>query len=295
MSNFRMTMSVFCVAIAILVVTGIMVKISLIIAYDSRLLDDVNNYYYRRDGPDMGRSARSYAVWKSLHSRETVEQILGFRNTEKRVMSEGKKNRNNDVATNNTKEDTMVFGDIHLSSDDVSFFGLSQDIMMRLHTQAEKIADPDAQALALASIIDRAEKIRDDDDEIQTHDHSTITTSPRNAFGCSTECRCTRAGLTGYARWCGWRYTGCEGLEPCDALDSCCKTHDECVGGNSLTSCMCHAALVKCAACVYDSTNSTTGFGECHKTKETAIKIMANVMYIMPGCFSEAERQVFFH
>lgn len=32
-----------------------------------------------------------------------------------------------------------------------------------------------------------------------------------------------------YGKYCGIGYTGCRGEPPCDSLDACCLTHDNCV------------------------------------------------------------------
>jgi hypothetical protein len=32
-----------------------------------------------------------------------------------------------------------------------------------------------------------------------------------------------------YGKFCGVGWSGCEGEEPCDDLDACCRDHDYCV------------------------------------------------------------------
>lgn len=39
---------------------------------------------------------------------------------------------------------------------------------------------------------------------------------------------CLAIGIK-YGKYCGVGWTGCPGEKPCDDLDACCKTHDECV------------------------------------------------------------------
>ncbi|XP_010267030.1 PREDICTED: phospholipase A2-gamma-like isoform X2 [Nelumbo nucifera] len=48
---------------------------------------------------------------------------------------------------------------------------------------------------------------------------------------CSKTCvadNCNSVGIR-YGKFCGVGWTGCPGEKPCDDLDACCKTHDECV------------------------------------------------------------------
>jgi hypothetical protein len=47
-----------------------------------------------------------------------------------------------------------------------------------------------------------------------------------------------------YGNWCG---PGCGGGTPKDALDRCCKRHDECYGSRVLGSCSCDLELIACA------------------------------------------------
>jgi hypothetical protein len=36
-----------------------------------------------------------------------------------------------------------------------------------------------------------------------------------------------------YGKYCGILYSGCPGEKPCDALDSCCMIHDNCVADHN--------------------------------------------------------------
>jgi hypothetical protein len=39
-----------------------------------------------------------------------------------------------------------------------------------------------------------------------------------------------------YGKFCGVRWSGCEGEEPCDDLDACCRDHDNCVEKKGTTT-----------------------------------------------------------
>lgn len=99
---------------------------------------------------------------------------------------------------------------------------------------------------------------------------------------CSKTCKCSRSGLTQYGRFCGYGYTGCENVDPCDPLDLCCMIHDICVGNNGIKNCDCHRNLSMCAACAYASDPLLTS---CPKMKTAAANIIADLEYILPHCF----------
>uniref|UniRef100_A0A0A9DVB1 PLA21 n=1 Tax=Arundo donax TaxID=35708 RepID=A0A0A9DVB1_ARUDO len=48
---------------------------------------------------------------------------------------------------------------------------------------------------------------------------------------CSRSCaalNCDSVGIR-YGKYCGVGWSGCDGEEPCDDLDACCRDHDHCV------------------------------------------------------------------
>jgi len=49
-----------------------------------------------------------------------------------------------------------------------------------------------------------------------------------------------------YGKYCGVEHTGCDGEEPCDAADACCREHDSCVGRHSVLANTCHQQFIDC-------------------------------------------------
>lgn len=49
-----------------------------------------------------------------------------------------------------------------------------------------------------------------------------------------------------YGKYCGVGYSGCPGEKPCDDIDACCMTHDDCVGKFGMTHVKCHKKFKKC-------------------------------------------------
>ena len=71
-----------------------------------------------------------------------------------------------------------------------------------------------------------------------------------DAPACATSCAaasCDNVGIR-WGRFCGVTHTGCAGVEPCDAYDACCQSHDACVvgGGLSAEDQRCHSAFIRC-------------------------------------------------
>ncbi|XP_068651977.1 probable phospholipase A2 homolog 1 [Aristolochia californica] len=65
---------------------------------------------------------------------------------------------------------------------------------------------------------------------------------------CSKTCvvqNCNTFGIR-YGKYCGVGWTGCPGEKPCDDLDACCKTHDECVEKKGMMSVRCHEKFKSC-------------------------------------------------
>lgn len=116
---------------------------------------------------------------------------------------------------------------------------------------------------------------------------------------CVTECKCTRGGLAGYGRYCGYDYYACEGYVPCDAMDACCMAHDYCVSKHGYTDCGCTVGLAECAACVYlaetlGMAQSYYHFGyhnswECRHARDVAALVLSDILFLVPKCFDRAE------
>lgn len=49
-----------------------------------------------------------------------------------------------------------------------------------------------------------------------------------------------------YGKFCGVGHGGCPGEAPCDGLDACCKTHDDCVEQSGMRANKCHSAFAQC-------------------------------------------------
>ncbi|KAM0895807.1 hypothetical protein ACQ4PT_021772 [Festuca glaucescens] len=65
---------------------------------------------------------------------------------------------------------------------------------------------------------------------------------------CSRSCaslNCDSVGIR-YGKFCGVGWSGCEGEEPCDDLDACCRDHDYCVEKKGLMSIKCHEKFKNC-------------------------------------------------
>lgn len=65
---------------------------------------------------------------------------------------------------------------------------------------------------------------------------------------CSTRCveeNCDNMGIK-YGKFCGVGHGGCPGQKPCDAVDKCCKGHDECVERRGVFDQNCHKKFIRC-------------------------------------------------
>ncbi|XP_057537679.1 probable phospholipase A2 homolog 1 [Amaranthus tricolor] len=65
---------------------------------------------------------------------------------------------------------------------------------------------------------------------------------------CSKSClalNCDNVGIK-YGKYCGVGYSGCPGEKPCDDVDACCRTHDECVEKNGMINVKCHEKFKRC-------------------------------------------------
>ncbi|XP_058074036.1 probable phospholipase A2 homolog 1 [Magnolia sinica] len=75
-----------------------------------------------------------------------------------------------------------------------------------------------------------------------------VDAHPQPQINCSKTCvaqNCDTVGIR-YGKFCGIGWTGCPGEKPCDALDECCKLHDECVGKKGMTDVKCHEKFKSC-------------------------------------------------
>uniref|UniRef100_A0A0E0CTJ5 phospholipase A2 n=1 Tax=Oryza meridionalis TaxID=40149 RepID=A0A0E0CTJ5_9ORYZ len=65
---------------------------------------------------------------------------------------------------------------------------------------------------------------------------------------CSRSCaalNCDSVGIR-YGKYCGVGWSGCDGEEPCDDLDACCRDHDHCVDKKGVMSVKCHEKFKNC-------------------------------------------------
>ncbi|XP_048549190.1 probable phospholipase A2 homolog 1, partial [Triticum urartu] len=58
--------------------------------------------------------------------------------------------------------------------------------------------------------------------------------------------RARRSTATRWGKLCGVGWSGCEGEDPCDDLDACCRDHDKCVEIKGLMSIKCHEKFKNC-------------------------------------------------
>ncbi|KAG6544567.1 hypothetical protein Mapa_013989 [Marchantia paleacea] len=85
-----------------------------------------------------------------------------------------------------------------------------------------------------------------------------------------------------YGKYCGVGYTGCSGQTPCDGLDACCQTHDNCVGSNNLKNYVdtgCSNALLDCVE-TWDASNSAQFAGNTC-LREDVVNTIAGVMKLI--------------
>ncbi|ESQ54290.1 hypothetical protein EUTSA_v10026920mg [Eutrema salsugineum] len=78
---------------------------------------------------------------------------------------------------------------------------------------------------------------------------------------CSKTCiaqNCNNIGIR-YGKYCGIGYFGCRGEPPCDALDACCMTHDDCVDIKGMTYVNCHKQFKRCVNELSRSINQSNG------------------------------------
>ncbi|AEE85635.1 Phospholipase A2-delta [Arabidopsis thaliana] len=87
---------------------------------------------------------------------------------------------------------------------------------------------------------------------------------------CSKTCIAQKCNVLGirYGKYCGIGYFGCPGEPPCDDLDDCCMTHDNCVDLKGMTYVDCHKQFQRCVnelkQSIQESNNQKVGFSkEC--------------------------------
>ncbi|BBN12498.1 secretory phospholipase A2 [Marchantia polymorpha subsp. ruderalis] len=99
---------------------------------------------------------------------------------------------------------------------------------------------------------------------------------------CKTVCEsehCKDPVRLKYGKYCGVGYTGCSGQSPCDGLDACCQTHDNCVGSNNLKNYVdtqCSNALLNCVE-TWDASNSAQFAGNTCP-REDVVNTISGVM-----------------
>ena len=156
------------------------------------------------------------------------------------------------------------------------------------------LLDSEIQQTLLASFIPAPTRIRCDDGTIRDTEGNT----------CITECKCSKGGIAGYGRYCGYMHSGCPGLPPCNSVDRCCMLHDQCVSKYGYADKNCTIALAKCTACIrfaYDvglveeEEDSVTPneLAWCKiRESDVADLILADILFLLPGCFGDAEREI---
>uniref|UniRef100_A0A1J3GFB5 phospholipase A2 n=1 Tax=Noccaea caerulescens TaxID=107243 RepID=A0A1J3GFB5_NOCCA len=83
----------------------------------------------------------------------------------------------------------------------------------------------------------------------------------RSQEGCSKACiaqNCNNLGIR-YGKYCGIGYFGCRGEAPCDDLDACCMTHDNCVDLKGMTYVNCHKQFKRCVNRLSKSIKQSNG------------------------------------
>ncbi|KAF8400192.1 hypothetical protein HHK36_013488 [Tetracentron sinense] len=85
---------------------------------------------------------------------------------------------------------------------------------------------------------------------------------------CSRKCEsefCAVPPFLRYGKYCGFSYGGCPGEKPCDGLDACCMTHDNCVQAkNNYLSEECSQNLINCMANFKNSGRQTFEGNKCN-------------------------------
>jgi len=95
---------------------------------------------------------------------------------------------------------------------------------------------------------------------------------------CSTTCEsknCADPFTLRYGKYCGLGYTGCAGQAACDGMDSCCLTHDNCIGSNlqNYVNRTCNDALKDCVEQFKDANLPQFAGSNCSATEVEAVII----------------------
>ncbi|XP_008809808.2 phospholipase A2 homolog 3-like isoform X2 [Phoenix dactylifera] len=111
--------------------------------------------------------------------------------------------------------------------------------------------------------------------------NSGITASKQQQ--CSRTCasqHCNAPPFLKYGKYCGILYSGCPGEKPCDALDACCMTHDNCVESkhNDYLNVECNENLLNCIAKVRASGKGTFKGNKC--MVEEVVDVITLVMEV---------------
>ncbi|KAG0564500.1 hypothetical protein M758_8G111600 [Ceratodon purpureus] len=90
--------------------------------------------------------------------------------------------------------------------------------------------------------------------------------------GCSRECEsrhCQDPFKLRYGKYCGVGYTGCAGEAACDGIDSCCLSHDNCIGSNleNYINRTCNDQLKHCVERFQDSNMTQFVGANCSATE----------------------------
>jgi hypothetical protein len=159
----------------------------------------------------------------------------------------------------------------------------TRDVVSKMKTQIDKMVD---------EYIEQNRKQRDNNGTILFGHNDNLLMAPKERVypvRCSTTCLCSPGGMIYYGRYCGFMYTGCSGVEPCDDVDDCCRRHDACTGNVALTDCGCNVAITNCLECAaLNILHAKCGYNStwvCDKKLTAALHMIADIKFLLPDCY----------
>ncbi|AEE85634.1 phospholipase A2-like protein [Arabidopsis thaliana] len=106
---------------------------------------------------------------------------------------------------------------------------------------------------------------------------------------CSNTCiaqNCNSLGIR-YGKYCGIGYFGCPGEPPCDDLDACCMTHDNCVDLKGMTYVNCHKQFKRCVNKLSKSIKHSNG-------EKIGFSTQCPYSIVIPTVFNGMDYGIFF-
>ncbi|CAN8326484.1 unnamed protein product [Cochlearia groenlandica] len=106
---------------------------------------------------------------------------------------------------------------------------------------------------------------------------------------CSKTCTaqsCNSLGIR-YGKYCGIGYFGCKGEKPCDDLDACCMTHDNCVDLKGMTYVKCHQQFKRCVNKLSKSMKQSNG-------QKVGFSAQCPYSMVIPTVYNGMEYGIFF-